>query len=90
VRGIIGRRANIVKLEACLGSPTPLPPYSVILSLAKDRSQRYPQAKLGRNLGLPEKGIEVRQHVRRVPLLESDELAGYFAVAIDDVSLGVH
>src|SRR6266581_8734921 len=40
--------------------------------------------------GLPEDGVEVRQHVRRIPLLEADEFAGDFAVAVDDVSFRVH
>src|SRR5438445_266038 len=39
---------------------------------------------------LTQDGVEVRQHVRRVPLLEADEFAGDFAVAIDDVGFRVH
>src|SRR6266478_7703021 len=40
--------------------------------------------------GLSEDGIEVRQHVRRVPLLEADEFAGDLAVTVDDVRFWVH
>src|SRR5580693_10729525 len=39
---------------------------------------------------LAQDGIEVRQHFRRIPFLETDDLAGNFSLAIDDVRLRVH
>jgi hypothetical protein len=41
-------------------------------------------------LGLAEEGVEVGEHGGGVPLLEADEFAGDFAVAIDDVGFRDH
>src|SRR4029077_13323281 len=43
-----------------------------------------------RDSGLSEDRVEIRKHVRGVPLLEADEFAGDFAVAVDHVSFRVH
>src|SRR5713226_3966386 len=39
---------------------------------------------------LPKNGVEVGEHIRRVPLLEADEFAGDLAMAVDDVRLRIH
>src|SRR6267154_4921238 len=44
----------------------------------------------GGDSGLPQEGIKIRQHIRRVPLLESDEFASNLAVAVDHVSFRIH
>lgn len=40
-------------------------------------------------LGFGEEGIEIGEHLRRIPLLEADELASNFAVAINDKGFGI-
>src|SRR5258708_18999563 len=45
---------------------------------------------LGRNSSLPENRIEIRQHVRRIPLLEANKFAGNLAVSVDHVGFRIH
>src|SRR5882762_763854 len=40
--------------------------------------------------GLSEDGIEIRQHVRRIPLLEADEFTRDLPVTVNNVSLRIH
>src|SRR5260370_32900957 len=44
----------------------------------------------GGDSGLPQDGVEIRQHLRRIPLLEPNEFASDLAVAVDHISFRIH